>query len=439
MPHTARGGSAQDSVGVSDAHITPPSSALFRWLADPGKDLPAPIRAALMAELFASPKAVLAALAAGLLLNAAALLLYPGAIFLVLLVLNVLVVALRMGVVVGCTRAMARGQATSTDLYLLTGVLSCCMLGATICVAIWIGGPPLQILAATTALGIIGPICARNYAAPRLAMLQICALDLPLLAGCALAGDLWPVALPMLAVQTPALLFGCLAVIRRFHAVSVAALQGQHESQHLASHDSLTGLSNRTGLAEGLARLGAMREVMAVFCLDLDGFKQVNDRLGHQAGDRLLQAVAARLAATTRRTDILARLGGDEFIIVVPDMRAAEAARFAELLIRRVMEKAYALDDGPPVPIGVSVGVACAPEDGAVLAELHRRADAALYAAKAAGKGGWRRAGAPAPSPGPLAQEAAYPRELAPARTQEVVHRRDDVAGQAKVVLFPRR
>jgi len=213
MPHTARGGSAQDSVGVSDAHITPPSSALFRWLADPGKDLPAPIRAALMAELFASPKAVLAALAAGLLLNAAALLLYPGAIFLVLLVLNVLVVALRMGVVVGCTRAMARRQATSTDLYLLTGVLSCCMLGATICVAIWIGGPPLQILAATTALGIIGPICARNYAAPRLAMLQICALDLPLLAGCALAGDLWPVALPMLAVQTPALLFGCLAVI----------------------------------------------------------------------------------------------------------------------------------------------------------------------------------------------------------------------------------
>jgi diguanylate cyclase (GGDEF)-like protein len=423
------------AIQLSDAHVTPPVTALGRWLAEPGRELPAPIRAVLLAELFASPMAVLAALANGLLLNATALFLHQGSIFLVFMILDALALALRMGIVVACTRAIARRQPTLTDLYLFSGILWCTLQGAMVCAAMRAASPPLHVLCAATAMGLIGPICARNYAAPRLAMLLICMLDASIVAGAALSGNRW---LLILAVQSPLLLFGCVSVIRRFHGVSVAALMAQNESHHQARHDSLTGLGNRVGLAEALARMADAEEEMAVFCLDLDGFKQVNDRLGHQAGDRLLQAVARRLAATTRSTDILARLGGDEFIIVVPGMRPPDAQRFAEALIRRVMDKGYVLDDGPPVQIGLSVGVACSPDDGVGLTELYRRADAHLYEAKAAGKGVWRGAAGGAP-PGPQGPDAAQTQEKPQAPLECVGTHQGDGKGQGKVLFFPRR
>jgi diguanylate cyclase (GGDEF)-like protein len=379
--------------------------------------------------------AVLAALANGLLLNATGLFLHQGSIFLVFMILDGVTLALRMGVVMACTRAIARNRATPTDLYLISGILWCLVQSAMVCAAMRAASPPLHVLCAATAMGLIGPICARNYAAPRLAMLLICMLDVSIVAGAALSGERW---LLVLAVQSPLLLLGCRQVIRRFHAVSVAALMAQHESHHQARHDSLTGLANRVGLAEALAQLGDTGKVMAMFCLDLDGFKQVNDRLGHHAGDRLLQAVAGRLASTTRCTDILARLGGDEFIIVVPGMRAAEAPRFAEALIRRVMDRGYTLGDGSQVRIGLSVGVACAPDDGVELEELYRRADASLYEAKAAGKGVWRAAAGEA-SPGPVATDAAkLPGPLAVLQ-QGPGAQQADRRGQSKVLPFPRR
>ena len=131
--------------------------------------------------------------------------------------------------------------------------------------------------------------------------------------------------------------------------------------------------------------------------LDLDGFKQVNDRLGHQAGDELLRAAAQRLRSSVRAGDIVARLGGDEFVVVAPGMSPGESGSFANGIIRRVSDQPYEVNAGEFCRIGVSVGFACAPDDGTVMEELHRKADAALYLVKAAGKGVQRRC--PAASP----------------------------------------
>jgi diguanylate cyclase (GGDEF)-like protein len=153
-------------------------------------------------------------------------------------------------------------------------------------------------------------------------------------------------------------------------------------------------LLNRSGLAEALSRepVAAPRR-FAVLCLDLDGFKNVNDTFGHQAGDDLLRAVAARLKSCIRATDILARLGGDEFVIIAPGLSPADSQRFANSIIERIVHQPCVIGAASAVPIGISIGVACAPEDGVDIDELRGKADAALYDAKRAGKGIQRRFG----------------------------------------------
>jgi diguanylate cyclase (GGDEF)-like protein len=127
----------------------------------------------------------------------------------------------------------------------------------------------------------------------------------------------------------------------------------------------------------------------ALHCLDLDHFKAVNDTLGHPAGDALLHAVSERLQACVREVDTVARLGGDEFAIV---QAAIEKPEDAALLARRILEvvsEPYDLN-GHRVAIGLSIGIAMAPGDGATCDKLLKGADAALYRAKGDGRGTWR-------------------------------------------------
>jgi diguanylate cyclase (GGDEF)-like protein len=160
----------------------------------------------------------------------------------------------------------------------------------------------------------------------------------------------------------------------------------------MARHDSLTNLPNRSLLAErieqAIAQAGRGSE-FAVFCLDLDSFKQVNDTLGHPAGDELLRAVADRLRACVREIDTVARLGGDEFAIV---QSCIHSSADAERLARRVVEcvgAPYELN-GHRAVIGCSVGISLAPGDGSTGERLLKNADVALYRAKADGRGTWR-------------------------------------------------
>ncbi|MDP3714752.1 MAG: bifunctional diguanylate cyclase/phosphodiesterase [Mycobacteriales bacterium] len=162
------------------------------------------------------------------------------------------------------------------------------------------------------------------------------------------------------------------------------------EHAYEASHDALTGLANRTLLAErAAAALSEDRGCTAMLLLDLDHFKEINDTLGHAAGDRLLEEVARRLNAVVRDADTVARLGGDEFAVLLTGLGSPEeASPFAEELLRLLSEPVEF--EGLRLSIEGSLGVACHPQDAGSPAELLRRADVAMYQAKTE-RGSWVR------------------------------------------------
>ncbi|MDO9502520.1 bifunctional diguanylate cyclase/phosphodiesterase [Falsiroseomonas sp.] len=159
--------------------------------------------------------------------------------------------------------------------------------------------------------------------------------------------------------------------------------------RHLAEHDALTDLPNRLLFGTRLkAQLGHAAEgrMVAVHCIDLDHFKEVNDSLGHPVGDQLLLAASARMRAAMRQGDLLARLGGDEFAVIQPGLaNGSEARLLAERLVA-VLGQPYRLQ-GYTLRAGASIGTAIAPQHGVTVESLLSRADIALYRAKAAGRG----------------------------------------------------
>lgn len=156
-----------------------------------------------------------------------------------------------------------------------------------------------------------------------------------------------------------------------------------------ANHDHVTGLLNRTLFHDRLQHAFAIarraRQAFALLFIDLDGFKQVNDTLGHEAGDELLRAVSCRLAACIRESDTLARLGGDEFGIILTDTRdEAAAVQVTERILEQV-SRPFALAKGE-ARIGASIGIALFPDHGQDSATLINNADSAMYAVKRSGK-----------------------------------------------------
>ena len=168
----------------------------------------------------------------------------------------------------------------------------------------------------------------------------------------------------------------------------------EEKISYMASHDALTGIGNRAvlqvKLKEALARVRRRDETFAVLMLDLDGFKHVNDTLGHAAGDELLKELAGRLSCSLRETDVLTRLGGDEFAIIQSGEANQREAAIA-LAVRLLETVADPFDlDGDNVTVGTSIGIAVAPEDGADAGELLKKADLALYRVKSEGRNNFR-------------------------------------------------
>ncbi len=156
--------------------------------------------------------------------------------------------------------------------------------------------------------------------------------------------------------------------------------------RHAAVTDALTGIANRRALTEGLDRVlqtaGLEGGELSVVMIDLDNFKQVNDRFGHAVGDRVLEATAMALVSAARRGDLVTRYGGEEFVVVLPECLAEEAAQWAErarLLVRQ------GVDPEIGRPVTASFGTATW-MPGETATELLSRADAAMYEAKAAGR-----------------------------------------------------
>ena len=167
--------------------------------------------------------------------------------------------------------------------------------------------------------------------------------------------------------------------------------KAEARATYLAHHDALTDLSNRMSYREALSqKLAAAEdsENLAVLCIDLDLFKNVNDCFGHPAGDRLLKLVAERLRQSLKSADTIARLGGDEFAVILsPVANAEKAGQIAERLID-TLKKPYNID-GFEVVIGASIGIALTPADGDSADDLLKNADMALYRAKSEGRGAY--------------------------------------------------
>jgi diguanylate cyclase (GGDEF)-like protein/PAS domain S-box-containing protein len=173
-----------------------------------------------------------------------------------------------------------------------------------------------------------------------------------------------------------------------------ARKEAEEKVRYLATHDGLTNLPNlglakdRLTMALGVAR--RHNTMVAVMFIDLDGFKAVNDTLGHEAGDRVLEKTAQRMTSCVRETDTVARVGGDEFLIVATGLRTQGAVvRIAEKVVRRVAEPVI-LDDGQRASVSASVGIALCRLCGEDSDRLIKAADAAMYRVKNSGKNGYR-------------------------------------------------
>ncbi len=173
------------------------------------------------------------------------------------------------------------------------------------------------------------------------------------------------------------LLLPPLIAIYRTSAISL-------EKEHQANHDVLTGLPNRKYLLESLDEVlseAVEGRRVGLFLLDLDRFKEVNDTLGHQMGDRLLEYVARRIKSALRPEDVVARLGGDEFAVLLPSVPDAESATEVALRIQAALAEPFRFE-GVLLELEASVGIALFPDHGSDVQQLQRSADVAMYLAK---------------------------------------------------------
>jgi diguanylate cyclase (GGDEF)-like protein/PAS domain S-box-containing protein len=172
-------------------------------------------------------------------------------------------------------------------------------------------------------------------------------------------------------------------------------LRNQEKLSFLATHDPLTGLLTRAALDDLLeleiARSIRNLERLAVFYLDLDRFKEVNDIHGHAAGDRVLQEVSVRLREALRASDTIARLGGDEFVALLPGIDNPRDAEIAAEKILRALRDSFGIAGDGSIGLSVSIGIALYPDDADNSTHLLQNADAAMYVAKSEGRDGWRR------------------------------------------------
>ncbi len=276
-------------------------------------------------------------------------------------------------------------------------VLSIAIAIAAACAALWIAhslntssqqhAVPKRILAACV-MGIA--IAGMHYTGMAAAHFEAGAL-------CLAANDIEPRWLAaIITTFTLAILTGTI-VLSRFDArtelLSGSVSRLNNQILHMATVDMLTGLTNRNALSEYIeiamhtARL--QQKSFAVLFMDLNGFKQINDSLGHAAGDEALRVFAQRLRQCVRGQDIVARWGGDEFVVLLQSIASPEdAGNLAGKVLERMRQAQSA--DQQPVPIVPSIGIALYPQDGKTVDELLKHADTAMYEAKNGDSSGFR-------------------------------------------------
>lgn len=318
----------------------------------------------------------------------------PSASTMAAIVAAAIVTVIRLGILVAYRRkvgALPVAPARAMFWEILYGVFSIVMaiiFSSIMLMAFLVGDSGVQLLTIGVAIGICGGQSTARVTCRLWIPLASGTVILVTLAGCSL---LWKDSLaPIFAIFALLYLDTYAEACRHSANTLLARLVAESELASLVRRDALTGLGNRLGFDEELQR--AFRALqrgggdVSLLMLDLDGFKTVNDDLGHPAGDAVLRDVAERLGRLSRQTDYLARLGGDEFAIIVTDSHdRVSLSKYAGRLIAEISERFEI--EGTAVRIGVSIGIATAtPAGPSDTKQLLAAADAALYRVKRSGK-----------------------------------------------------
>ena len=279
--------------------------------------------------------------------------------------------------------------------YAIGNYASAILLALLNVVAISSHYPLLHLITVSLVFSFGAGIVSRTSVRPKICVTSLLIATLPTIVALALhAFDAHPIPLHGELFLIEAFIVAMitalsLQTVAHLYRSSVEHHTARHDMAKLARTDALTGLSNRLLLREQFqlhtATALRARNQVALHFLDLDGFKAINDRYGHPAGDALLEQVARRLEGMVRSEDVVSRLGGDEFIVLQVGLRDDTEAELLARRIIREISKPYLVDD-ISMSVSVSVGIATAPKLGVELERLLACADAALYRAKAGGK-----------------------------------------------------
>jgi diguanylate cyclase (GGDEF)-like protein len=364
-----------------------PWRSAYRWLTTSSRGETPEVREALLLTLAEPRVLAIFSFAWTQLLAWSVLVVSASWIPLAWVVADILVFSVRLTLSYRHDRALFERRPPPREAMVATELVGFALVSVGIGASFTINEPGLSVLLAIVATGIVGYVTARLAAFPRMAGGVLAFVALTLGAGLASSSiqHVW-----MLAALTPGIAFGFQLLTLNNHRILVGSLRAQQENRRLSLHDPLTGLANRLHLYESLARLtrpAASRDPrrLAVLCLDLDGFKRVNDEHGHPSGDVLLRTVAERLRACAGPSDVVARLGGDEFVIVSPETGRTDALALGARIIDAIAAP-YRLGD-ETAAVGASIGISLAPDHAADPQDLLDQADRALYAVKRSGKG----------------------------------------------------
>ncbi len=242
----------------------------------------------------------------------------------------------------------------------------------------------LHVLATALLFGYAAGVASRMSVRPLISVTALTIAAVPTMISAAFAGD---AAHRLLATMFAVFLLAAMQSVWHVYRTASQQILLRLEMERLARADPLTGLANRIALREGFDGISRTTDtIIAVHCLDLDGFKAINDHLGHAAGDDLLIGLGARLRDLLEPHDIAARIGGDEFVVVQTRVRNAEEAERTALDIVQSLTTPFNLSN-EPVRVGVSLGYTLLPAKDAEFSTMLRLADAASYRAKRNGGG----------------------------------------------------
>ncbi|MFM0500862.1 putative bifunctional diguanylate cyclase/phosphodiesterase [Paraburkholderia caffeinilytica] len=364
-----------------------PRSPFFKWVVSSAQELSADNRQILLANLFTRTASIVFASICEISVCATAYYLIPrplyawwGSAVVALLITRLVLIRL-------CCQRSARNLPTPTSAFLFASLLWAALFGFGTFLCNTSGNQTLFLLGNVCAVGVIGGLAGRNAGTPRLALLQI-SFILGLLGwGAALSPGSGKL---VLLFQAPFCAAGFFTVALRSNRDTVALLLARESSHRLAHQDSLTGLPNRARITELLLErtaAGSLRQNhrFAVLLIDLDGFKAINDSLGHAAGDQILQEAAIRLREVLPAGDQVGRLAGDEFVAITDGTALTRDVHLLADRIVKTLARPFTLSDAL-VHIGASVGVSLYPEHAKTGPQLLICADRALYAVKRNGK-----------------------------------------------------